>query len=109
MTKLKLFFKKMLVTYKDNANAIAYAHYCLAWLEVQKAKYQEAIERLQASLNSNTITDRELASRTQFMIGRTYMLHLHDNEKADQAFIKVLSDYPGTKKADHTFLVHLKK
>jgi len=107
--KAEAVFKKMLDTYKDNTNAVGYAEYCLAWLEVQKGKYHEAIERLQRSLDTETITDRELGSRSQFMIGRTYFKFLKDKENANQAFAKVLAKYPGTKIANHPYLDYFKE
>jgi len=97
-------FEKMLDTYKDNPNAVGYAEYYLAWLEIQKEKYHGAIKRLQRSLDTKTITDRELSARTQFMIGRIYFNFLHNNEKANKAFVKVLSQYPETKIANHAYL-----
>jgi len=107
--KADVVFHKMLETYKNNENAVGYAEYCLAWIEVQKGEYLDAIERLQRSLDTGTITDRELGSRTQFMIGRTYFKFLNDKENANQAFAKVLAKYPGTKTANHPYLDYLKE
>ena len=101
-------FQKMLGKYSDNMNAVGYAQYCLAYIEVQKGKYNEAIARLRRSLDSKTITDRELAARTQFMIGSTYLLFLHDNNRAKNAFALVLAQYPDAVIANHPYLDHLK-
>ena len=106
--KAEAVFQKMLDTYNDNPNAVGYAEYCLAWLEIQEGKYHEAIKRLQRSLDTKTITDRELSARTQFMIGRIYFNFLHNNENANNAFEKVFYQYPETKIANHPYLDYLK-
>jgi tetratricopeptide (TPR) repeat protein len=100
-------FNRMLETYKDDPNAIGYAQYCLAWIEVQKGKYKEAIARLEWSLGKGNITDRELAASTQFMIGNTYFAYLNDPITAKFSFEKVHSIFPDTKIAQHPYVTAL--
>ena len=40
-------FNRVIDVYKDDPNAVGYAQYCIAWVEVQKGKYREAISRLE--------------------------------------------------------------
>jgi len=101
-------FTRMLDTYKDNPNAVGYAQYCIAWVEVQKGKYREAIARLEGSLARGNITERELAARTQFLIGRTYVLFLNDPSNARVEFVKVITNYPETEIAKHPYVTALK-
>ena len=101
-------FNRMLDTYRDNSNAVGYAQYCLAWVEVQKGKYSEAIARLEGSLARGNITDRELAAQTRYLIGKTYLMFLNDGEKAKEAFAKILKDYPDTKIAQHPYVSAMK-
>jgi tetratricopeptide (TPR) repeat protein len=94
-------FNRMLETYKDDPNAIGYAQYCIAWIEVQKGKYQEAIARLEGSLGKGNITDRELAANTRFLIGNTYQMFLNDSIRARESLGKVQKDYPDSKIAQN--------
>ncbi|MDP2983676.1 MAG: tetratricopeptide repeat protein [Candidatus Latescibacter sp.] len=102
-------FTGMLTSYKDDPNAVGYAQYCLAWLEVQKGKYREAITRLEQSLSNESISDRELSARIQLQIGRTYLMFLRDNQKSGEAFRKVLTLYPDTESAKHPYVQAFKK
>ncbi len=100
-------FNRMLDEYKSDPNAIGYAQYCLAWVEIQKGKYREAIARLEQSQTAGNITDRELAARTQFLVGRTYLLFLSEPASARIAFKKVLTTYSDTEIAQHPYITKL--
>jgi len=97
-------FNRMLDTYKDDPNAVGYAQYCIAWVEIQKGKYREAITRLERSYAAGSITDRELAARTQYLIGRTYLMFLDDFANARAMFKKILTVYPDTHVATHPYI-----
>ena len=97
-------FNEMLSAYSDDGNATGYAQYCLAWIEVQEGKYHEAVARLQNKLAEKNCTDIELCARTQFKIGKIYLAFIDDYEKAQEAFQKVLQDYPDTKIAGHPYV-----
>ena len=94
-------FNRMLDVYKDDPNAVGYAQFCIAWIEIQKGKYIEAIARLERSIAAGNITDRELAVRTQYLVGRTYLFFLDDRTNARIAFHKVLDKFSETKTARH--------
>jgi tetratricopeptide (TPR) repeat protein len=100
-------FNGMLVTYKDDPNAVGYAQYCLAWIEIQKGKCREAIARLEEAVGKSNITDRELAANVQFMIGNTYFAYLNDPITANISFEKIHSIFPDTKIAQHPFVTAL--
>ncbi|MDP2982009.1 MAG: tetratricopeptide repeat protein [Candidatus Latescibacter sp.] len=102
--KAGIIFAGMLTTYKDDPDAIGYTQFCLAWLEVQKGKYRDAITRLEGSLVKANITDQELAAQTQLMIGRTYLLFLNNPVNAQLAFKKVRDKYPDTRAAKHPYV-----
>lgn len=106
--KAETIFTGMLTSYKDEPNAVGYAQFCLAWLDVQKGKYREAITRLEGSLSKSNITDRELAARTQYFIGRTYLMFLNDSKNAKAAFLKVLLKYPETRITRNPLIAGLK-
>jgi tetratricopeptide (TPR) repeat protein len=72
-------FNRMLVTYKDNPNAVGYAGYCLAWIEVQKGKYKEAVARLERVRKASKITDPELNASICFQLGRINSKYLRNN------------------------------
>jgi tetratricopeptide (TPR) repeat protein len=101
-------FNGMLVTYKDDPNAVGYAEYCLAWIEVQKRKCREAISRLETSLAKGNITDRELAANTRFLIGNIYQMYLNDPVTARVSFEKVRKDYPESRIAKNLWTVNVK-
>jgi tetratricopeptide (TPR) repeat protein len=101
-------FNGMLVTYKDDPNAVGYAQYCLAWVEVQKRKCREAISRLEDSLRKGNITDRELAANTRFLIGNIYQMFLNDPVTARVSFEKVRKDYPESRIAKNLWTVNVK-
>ncbi len=90
-------FNRMLETYKDDPNAMGYAQYCIAWIEIQKGKYRKAIVRLERSIAAWNITDRELAARTLYLEGRTYLMFLDDSANARVEFQKIRSSYPDTR------------
>lgn len=100
-------FKSIRTTYADDPDAVGYAEYCLAWIEVQMGQYREAIGRLEQSLNKGSITDRELAARTHFMIGRTYLLFLDDRESAAKIIKEVKELYADTSIISHPYLENL--
>jgi tetratricopeptide (TPR) repeat protein len=101
-------FNRMLETYKDDPNAIGYAQYCIAWIEVQREKYREAIARLEGALGKGDITDRELAARAQFDIGKIYMSFLHNKQEGIRALQLVVNNYSDTKMYNHPWLEKLK-
>jgi tetratricopeptide (TPR) repeat protein len=98
-------FTHMLTSYRDDPDAVGHAQFCLAWIEAQKGAYREAIARLEGSLAKGNITDRELLARTRYMVGRTYLMYLHDPASANAAFRTVLRDYPDTKIAEHPYIL----
>jgi len=102
-------FNRMIDVYKDDPNAVGYAQYCIAWVEIQKGKYREAITRLERSLASRNITDRELAARTQYLVVRTYFMFLNDPLHAKAAFQKVRATYPETRIANYPFIASLNR
>jgi tetratricopeptide (TPR) repeat protein len=97
-------FNRMLETYKDDPNAVGYAQFCIAWVEIQRGKYKEAIERLDRSIAAGNITDRELAARTQFLIGKTYLVFINDSVHAQAAFNKIRNVYSDTRTARHPYI-----
>ncbi len=97
-------FNRMLDTYKDDPNAIGYAQYCIAWVEIQKGKYQEAITRLERSFASGNITDRELAARTLYLEGRTYLMFLDNPSNASALFQKIRTTYPDTRIGKYRYI-----
>ncbi len=97
-------FTRMLDEYKDDPNAVGYAQYCLAWIEIQKGKYREAIARLERTITAGNVTDRELAARTQFLAGKTYVMFLNDPSRARVVFQSVRSNYPETRIARHLYI-----
>jgi len=101
-------FQQVIKAYGDNAEVRAYSQYCLSWVDVQRGKFQQAIERLQQLLDQNFYPDKEFCARAQFEIGRIYLVFLHQAEQADQAFRKVLANYPDAEVANHPFLAKMK-
>ncbi len=97
-------FNRMLVTYKDNPNAVGYAEYCLAWIEVQKGKYKEAVARLEHLIHTTKCPDRELCARAQFDIGKIYTSFLRNKDAGKTAFRTVVQEYANTKAYDHPWL-----
>jgi len=87
---------------------LAFSRYGLAWVDVQRGKFQQAIERLQLLLDENSYPDKEFCARAQFEIGRIYLVFLHHPEQAGQAFQKVLAHYPDSEVSNHPFLTKLK-
>lgn len=102
--KAENIYQQMLQTYDDDGEAVANSQYCLAWLEVQNEEYYSAIDRLQNMLNVKTCYDEELYARTQFKIGNVYLSFLNNRAKANEAFRKVMSDYPDSYEARHPYL-----
>jgi tetratricopeptide (TPR) repeat protein len=98
-------FTNLLTAYKDDPDAVGHAQFCLAWIEVQKGAYREAIARLEASLAKGNITDRELLARTRYMIGRTYLMFLDDPASANAEFRTVHRDFPDPKIAEHPYIL----
>jgi tetratricopeptide (TPR) repeat protein len=101
-------FHEVMKTYPDSNEVIAFSHYGLSWIDVQRGKFQDAIDRLQQTLNQNLYPEKEFCARVQFQIGRIYLVFLHDYAKADQAFRKVLEKYPDSEIINHPFLEKLK-
>jgi hypothetical protein len=87
----------MLDTYKDDPNAVGYAQYCLAWIEVQKGKYDRAISLWEHLINETKCPDRELCARAQFDIGKIYMNYLRNNDAGIKALQTVVRSYRDTK------------
>lgn len=101
-------FQQVIKAYADNAEVLAYSQYCLSWVDVQRGKFQPAIDRLQQLLDQNFYPDKEFCARAQFEIGRIYLVFLHQAEQAEQAFRKVLANYPDAEVANHPFLAKMK-
>ena len=101
-------FKEVLNTYPDDAKVIAYTKYCLSWVDVQRENFNAAIERLQQTLDEKLCSEEEFCSRAQFQIGRIYLSFIYDYERAEQAFRKVLENYPDSEITNHPFLEKLK-
>ena len=97
-------FNRMLDTYKDDPNAVGYAQYCIAWVEIQKGKYREAITRLERSVVAGNITDRELAARTLYLEGRTYLMFLDNPTNASALFQKIRTTYPETRIGKYRYI-----
>jgi tetratricopeptide (TPR) repeat protein len=97
-------FNHMLDTYKDDPNAVGYAQYCIAWVEIQKGQYQGAIARLEQSITAGNITDRELAARTLYLEGRTYLMFLDNHTNASAIFQKIRSIYPDTRIGKYRYI-----
>jgi tetratricopeptide (TPR) repeat protein len=106
--KAGLVFNHMLAAYKDNPNAVGYAEYCLAWIEVQKGKYKEAVARLEKTSGLRNITDRELAARIRYFAGRTNLLFLNDPLRAVSSFRTIQEKYPDTNIARHPYIAMTK-
>jgi tetratricopeptide (TPR) repeat protein len=102
-------FQKVLETYPDNKEVVAYSKYCLAWIDVQHEKFEDAIKRLENILDENLYTDKEYCAKVQFQIGRINLVFLQDEQKAHAAFQNVLAYYPDTKVINHPFLAKLKE
>ncbi len=101
-------FNHMLAAYKDNPNAVGYAEYCLAWIEVQKGKYKEAVARLEHLIHTTKCPDRELCARAQFDIGKIYLGFMKNKDEGISALKLVVSNYAGTKTYLHPWLEPLK-
>jgi tetratricopeptide (TPR) repeat protein len=97
-------FNRMLDIYKDDPNAVGYAQYCIAWVEIQNGKYKEAIARLERSVIAGNITDRELAARTLYLEGRTYLMFLDNPTNASALFQKIRSVYPDTRIGKYRYI-----
>ncbi|MDZ7401892.1 MAG: tetratricopeptide repeat protein [candidate division KSB1 bacterium] len=104
----EVIFQQVINTYPDNMEVVAYSRYGLSWVDVQRGKFQPAIERLQQLLDQKIYSDKEFCARVQFEIGRIYLVFLHQAEQAEQAFRKVLENYPDAEVANHPFLAKLK-
>ncbi len=104
----EVIFQQVIKTYPDNMEVVAFSMYGLSWVDVQRGKFQPAIERLQQLLDRNVYPDKEFCARAQFEIGRIYLVFLHQAEQAEQAFRKVLANYPDAEVANHPFLAKLK-
>ncbi|HDY89849.1 MAG TPA: tetratricopeptide repeat protein [bacterium] len=104
LSEAEAVFNDILHTYSDDGKAMAYAEYCMAWVEIQKMDFHKAIERLTRMLENKTCDDMELYSRTQFQIGRIYQAYLNDWERAKEPLRKVIVNYPDAKIISHPFL-----
>ena len=102
-------FQEVLQTYPNNAEVIAHTYYCLSWIDVQRCNFEAAINRLQETLNSRIWTDAEFCARAEFQIGRIYQAFLHDHEKAQEIFDRVLVNYPDAMIIEHPFFEGAKK
>jgi len=105
-------FQEVMNTYPDSNEVIAFSRYGLSWIDVQRGKFQDAIGRLQQTLqqtlDENIYPEKEFCARAQFQIGRIYLVFLHDYERAEQAFRKVMEKYPDSEIINHPFLEKLK-
>lgn len=104
----QVIFQQVIKTYPDNMEVVAFSRYGLSWVDVQRGKFQPAIERLQQLLDQTFYPDKEFCARAQFEIGRIYLVFLHQAEQAEQAFRKVLANYPDAEVANHPFLAKMK-
>ncbi len=98
-------FNGMLEKFSDDGDAITHVNYCLAWIEVQQGKYNEAIERLRKTLAEVKCSDKELPAETHFMIGRIYYAYLLNETAAMRVFREIRDFYPDTGVADHPYLM----
>lgn len=103
LDKAEAVFYEVIKTYPDNGQAVGYSEFCLAWIDVQRRNYNNAIERLEQTLEKN-INDMELNAKVQFEIGRIYSLYLLDYGRAREAFQKVMALYPNSSTAEHPWL-----
>jgi len=101
-------FKGIVQTYSDNGKVVAYSNYCLSWVDIQRLKLQDAIDRLEWTLDENLCSEEEFCSHAQFQIGRIYQSYMHDYAKAEEAFKKVLEKYPNSKITSHSFFNKIK-
>jgi len=101
-------FHEVITIYPDNREVIAFSRYCLSWIDVQRGNFYTAIDRLRCSLAEDIYSDEEYCSKAQFQIGRIYLVFLHDDEKAEEAFRTVLEKYPNSSITNHPFLQNLK-
>ena len=104
----EVIFQQVIKTYPDNMEVVAFSRYGLSWVDVQRGKFQPAIDRLQQLLDQNFYADKEFCARAQFEIGRIYLVFLHQPDQAEQAFLKVLANYPDAEVANHPFLAKMK-
>ena len=102
-------FGDVIRIYSGDGLAVGYAQYGLAWVDVQKENYENAIIRLENTLNSQVCKDMELNAMMQFAIGKIYGAYLRDWQKAGEFFKLVSERYPNTKIANHPYLKELKK
>lgn len=107
--KAEAVFAQMLQTCANDGKATAHAQYCMAWLEIQNGQFDQAIARLERMLTEKTCGDSELYARAQFQIGRVYLAFLHDRDSAQDAFRKLLADYPDSDTVQHPFLKPLRE
>ncbi len=101
-------FTEVLKKYPDNNEVMAYTQYGLAWVEMQSLKFEDAISRLQKTLDTNPYKDEEFCARAMFQIGRIYHSFIKDDLKANQAFQAMAAKYPTTKYMDHPFVSRIK-
>jgi tetratricopeptide (TPR) repeat protein len=101
-------FQEIIQAYPDSMEVIAHSQYCLSWIDMQRGNFSAAIDRLQQTLDESRYSGKEFCARAQFQIGRIYLVFLHDGEKAEQAFRKVLEKYPDSEISNHPFFEKLK-
>ena len=104
--KAEVIFNNLLQQFPDDGEFTAYCQHCLALLKIQKFQFQSAIYRLQSILDEKTCSDDEFYARTRFQIGRIYLAFLNDRDNANLSFRKVLTDYPDSKIAEHTYVIN---
>ncbi len=80
----------------------------MAWVDLQKGNYYSAIDRLQQTLDEQIYTDEEFCTKTLFQIGRIYQSFIHDAEKAEKVFIKIVKRYPNSEITNHPFFEKIK-
>jgi len=107
--KAHTIYTHMLNIYKNDPNAVGYAKYSIAWIEIQQGQYTSAIQLLQSVLAEGKCTDKELCSRTQFQIGKIYLSFIKNKEEGLRALRMVVLNYPGTKIYNHPWLSPLKE
>jgi len=97
-------FTSLTADYPEDGDAAGHARYCLAWIDVQRGRYGEALATLNETLAAGTVTDRELQARLLFMTGKIHLAYLNDFGAARAIFLRVGAEYPGTKIAAHPYV-----
>ncbi len=101
-------FAEVKKTHANDNTATAFAEYGLAWVDTREGKYLDAIDRLQQRLKDKPGADKEYNAVMRFHIGRVYLKHLKDYDKAKDEFRKVAATYPNSEIAKHPYMKLIK-